>query len=98
MDDTLASARTGITVRLASDVAERVRRIAAHEHRSVASHIQMLIERDLQARDEAERVIHVFVAPELEGEPLGTLQREDGETEERYASRVDTLRVLLGGR
>jgi hypothetical protein len=58
----------------------------------------MLIERDLQARDEAERVIHVFVAPELEGEPLGTLQREDGETEERYASRVDTLRVLLGGR
>ena len=98
MNDTVAPARIGVTIRLDPDVAERVRRIAAHEHRSVAGHIQMLIERDPQARDEAERVIHVFTAPELQGQPLGTLIREEGETDERYASRTEALRILLGGR
>jgi hypothetical protein len=98
MSETSAPNRTGITVRLDPDVAERVKRIAAHEHRSVAGHIQMLIERDLHAREEAERVVHVFTAPELQGEPPGTLLREDGETEERYARRAQTLGILLGGR
>jgi hypothetical protein len=91
------ASRTGITVRLAPDVRDRVQRVAAAEHRSVAGYLQMLIERDLHARDEAERVIHVFTAPEVQGEPPGTLVREDGETDDRYAKRAETLRILLGG-
>ena len=98
MADTTNLTRTGITVRLDPDVRDRVQRIAAHEHRSVAAYVQMLIERDLHARDEAERVIHVFVAPELEGVPPGILGREDGETDEHYAERAETLRILLGER
>jgi hypothetical protein len=98
MSEATAPTRTGVTVRLDPDLAERVKRIAAHEHRSMAGHIQMLIERDLHAREEAERVIHVFTAPELHGEPPGTLVREAGETDERYASRAETLGILLGGR
>jgi hypothetical protein len=89
--------RTGVTVRLPSDVRDRIQRVAAAEHRSIAGYLEMLIERDLQARAEAERVIHVFTVPELRGEPPGTLVREDDETEDRYVRRADTLRTLLGG-
>src|ERR1700692_618852 len=96
INETTNLSRTGITVRLDPDVRDRVQRIAAHEHRSIAAYLQMLIERDLHARDEAERVIHVFIAPELEGEPPGTLVREEGETDARYAERAETLRILLG--
>lgn len=97
MSEAEAPPRAGITVRLDPATRDRVRRIAAFEHRSVAGYVQMLIERDLQARDEAERV-HVFVAPELANEPPGTLLREEGESDERYAERAQTLRILLGGR
>jgi hypothetical protein len=96
MPDTVNLTRPGITVRLDSDVRDRIQRIAAHEHRSIAGYVQMLIERDLHARDEAERVIYVFTAPELKGVPPGTLVREDGESDERYAQRAETLRILLG--
>lgn len=96
MTDTANITRPGITVRLDPEVRDRIQRIAAHEHRSIAGYIQMLIDRDLHARDEAERVIYVFTAPELEGVPPGTLVREPGETDERYAERAETLRILLG--
>jgi hypothetical protein len=95
MDDT--QSRTGITVRLPPDMRDRIQHIAATEHRSIAGYLQSLIERDLQARDEAERIIHVFTVPELQGDPPGTLVREAGETEDRYARRAETLRTLLGG-
>lgn len=98
MSEAEAPSRTGITVRLDPATRDRVQRIAAFEHRSISGYVQMLIERDLQARDEAERVIHVFVAPELADETPGTLLREAGETDERYAERSEALRILLGGR
>ena len=96
MPDTANLTRPGITVRLDPDVRDRIQRIAAHEHRSIAGYVQMLIERDLRARDEAERTVYVFTAPELEGVPPGILVREDGESDERYAQRAETLRILLG--
>ena len=83
-------------MRLGRDVRDRVQHIAAAEHRSIAGYLQMLIVLDLQARDEAERVIHVFTAPELQDEPPGILLREADETEDRHASRVRTSRTLLG--
>jgi hypothetical protein len=97
MSETASSSRAGITVRLPTDVRDRVQRVAAAEHRSIAGYLQMLIERDLRAREEAERIIHVFTAAELQDEPPGTLVREDDESDDRYASRVETLRTLLGG-
>ena len=97
MPDTANLTRPGITVRLDHDVRDRIQRIAAHEHRSIAGYIQMLIERDLRARDEAERVVYVFTAPELEGVPFGPVAREEGETDERYEARAEALRILFGG-
>jgi predicted transcriptional regulator len=88
-------ARTGITVRLPADVRDRVQHIATAEHRSIAGYVQSLIERDLRARDEAERIIHVFA--ELQDELAGTLVREAGETEDRYSRRAEILRTLLDG-
>jgi hypothetical protein len=87
--------RAGITVRLDPATRDRVQRIAAFEHRSIAGYVQMLIERDRQARDEAERVIHVFVVPELAGKPLGTVGREEGESDEDYAARAAALDTLF---
>ena len=98
MSEAEAPPRAGVTVRLDPATRDRVQRIAAFEHRSISGYVQMLIERDLQARDEAERVIHVFVAPELADEPPGTLLREEGESDERYAERSQALQILLGGR
>jgi hypothetical protein len=94
MNDT--ATRTGITVRLTPEVRDRIQHIAASERRSIAGYIQMLIDRDLHARDEAERVINVFVAPELEGKVAGPVGREDGETDEEYASRAEALDTLFG--
>jgi hypothetical protein len=97
MTENASQSPTGITVRLRPEIRDRIQHVAAAEHRSIAGYLHMLIERDLRARDEAERAIHVFTAPELQGEPLGTLIREDDETDEGYASRAATLRALLGG-
>jgi hypothetical protein len=98
MSEAEAPPRTGITVRLDPTTRDRVQRIAAFEHRSVAGYIHMLIDRDLQARDEAERVVHVFVAPELADTQLGTVGREEGESEEDYARRAAALDTLFGPR
>jgi hypothetical protein len=98
MSEAEAPSRAGITVRLDQATRDRVQRIAAFEHRSIAGYVQMLIERDLQARDEAERVIHVFVAPELANEPIGTVGREDSECDEDYAARASALDTLFNAR
>jgi hypothetical protein len=96
MSDTAHPGRAGITVRLDKETRDRVQRIAADEHRSIAGYVQMLIERDLRAREQAERIVHVFTASELEGKPPGKLLRETGETDRRYTKRAETLRTLLG--
>jgi predicted transcriptional regulator len=98
MDDVATTGRSGITVRLDHRLRDRVQQIAAAEHRSVAGYVQMLIERDVNAREETERVVHVFVAPELRDTPLGTVAREDGETDEEYARRAWALDTLFGAR
>lgn len=95
MSDATAT-RLGLTVRLAAPIQERVRRIAEIEHRSVSAYLEQLIERDLAARDEAERVVRVFVDPDLGGVEQGEVVREDGEDDERYARRAATLDHLFG--
>jgi hypothetical protein len=98
MSEVEAPPRAGITVRLDPATRDRVQRIAAFEHRSISGYVQMLIERDLKARDEAERVIRVFVAPELANEPFGTVGREEGESDEDYAARAAALDQLFNAR
>jgi hypothetical protein len=97
MSEAKATPCAAITVRLDPATRDRVQRIADFEHRSIASYVRMLIDRDLQVRDEAEQKIYVFVAPELVGEPIGTVGREERESDEEYAAHAMALRILLEG-
>ena len=90
------TSRTGVTVRLAPDAHERLRKIAEAEHRSVAGYLELLIEREFTALDDAERVVYLHVAPEVADEPQGEIQREAGESEERYNRRRSALIALFG--
>jgi hypothetical protein len=88
--------RPGVTLRLQAEAHERIRRIAEAEHRSISAYLEMLVERDLAARAEAERVVRVHVATELAGTDLPGITREAGETDAEYAARSATLRTLFG--
>lgn len=89
-------ARIAVTVRLEPETHGRLRRIAKHEHRSMAGYLEMLVARELAARDEAERVIRVHVAPELAGLPMGEPDRRPGESDKSYARRKKALDILFG--
>jgi predicted transcriptional regulator len=90
------SARTGVTVRLDPEAHARLQQIAKAEHRSVAAVLERLVEREIKARDEAERVIRIHVAPELQGEPFGDLVRDPCESDRSYARRKKTMAILFG--
>jgi hypothetical protein len=89
------SAAPGITVRFPSPIRERVARLAEVEHRSAAAYIEQLVERDLRQRDEAERIVHVYVAADAP-EWTGTVVRGEQETVEDHAERTTILRQLFG--
>ncbi len=91
-----AATRTGVTVRLAPDAHARLQDMARAEHRSVAALLERLVEREIKARDEAERVIRVHVAPELRGKPFGTPDRHPGESERSHARRKAAIDTLFG--
>lgn len=92
------TARPGVTVRLDPALHARLQRIAKSEHRSVAAFLETLVEREIAARDAAERVIRVHVAPELAGLPQGDILPEPGESDARHARRGATLKALFGAR
>lgn len=90
--------RPGVTVRLDTEAHERLRRIAAAEHRSVATYLELLVARDLAAREDAERVVRVHVAAGLPAVSPGPLRREPNESETRHARRGATVDALFGTR
>jgi predicted transcriptional regulator len=96
MPTTNAAARPGVTVRLDPEAHARLQQIAKAEHRSVAAVLERLVEREIKVRDEAERVIRVYVAPEVQGQPQGEILRHAGESDAAYARRSATLKKLFG--
>jgi predicted transcriptional regulator len=96
MPNATPAARPGVTVRLEPEAHARLQQIAKAEHRSVAAVLELLVEREIQARDDAERVIRVHVALELEGKPFGDPDRRLGESDKSYASRKKTIDTLFG--
>lgn len=95
MPNTSSPPKTGVTVRLAPEVHERLKRIAETEHRSVSGYLEALVEREVAARDQAERVIRVHVAPELAGRPFGDPDRRPGESDKAYTRRKQTIDTLF---
>lgn len=89
------SAAPGITVRFPAPIRERVARLAEVEHRSAAAYIEQLVERDLQRRDEEERIVHIYVAADAP-EWNGTVTRGEDETVEEHAERTSILNQLFG--
>lgn len=92
------ASRASVTIRFNPDTHERLRRIAAAEHRTVAAYLETLVARDLAAREEADRVVRVHVAPELADAPLRPIRREPDESDAEFARRGAVLGALFGAR
>jgi predicted DNA-binding protein len=88
---------SGITVRFPAPMRERLVKVARNEHRSAAAYIERLVEQDLLQREEAERVVHIHVGPNVPA-PIGQIIREEGESPEAHAERAATLNALFGVR
>jgi hypothetical protein len=91
-----SATRPGVTVRLEPEAHARLQQIAKAEHRSVAAVLELLVEREIRARDEAERTIRLHVAQELQGHPFGEPDRRAGESDKNYARRKNTIDALFG--
>jgi hypothetical protein len=83
--------RTGtkvpITLRLDAERFKRLEILARAENRTVTNFVETAVLRDLEAKEEATRVITMFVPPEAAGLTPGPLLRTEGESDERYAER-----------
>jgi hypothetical protein len=80
--------KVAITLRLDADRAARLQAIAAAENRSLTNYVETALLRDLSRRDEAERVITMYVAPGVsESIRPEDVVRAEGESDEAYAER-----------
>jgi len=84
-----------ITLRLDSGRFRRLAAIAGAENRTPTNYIETLVLRDLEAKDEANRVINVYEAPETANLAPGVLERSEGESDERYAQRKKLIDELM---
>lgn len=83
-----AAGKVAITVRLDPERVHRLQAIAEAENRTLTNYVETVLLRDLARREEADRVITMYVAP---GVPE-TIRREDvvragGESDQAYAER-----------
>jgi hypothetical protein len=81
-------AKVAITVRLDAAAARQLQAVAEAENRSLTNYVETALLRDLARREEADRVITMYVAPGAST----TIRPEDvvraeGESDEEYAER-----------
>ena len=69
--------------------------IAGSENRTPTNYVETLVLRDLEAKDETNRVLTVYAAPETAKLVPGELERTKGETNERYEQRKKLVDELL---
>lgn len=86
------AAKVAITLRLDADRVRRLQAIAAAENRTLTNYVETALLRDLARREEADRVITMFVAP---GTPASIrpddVVRAEGKSDEAYAERQDLM-------
>jgi uncharacterized protein (DUF4415 family) len=80
--------KVAITLRLDADRARRLQALAEAENRSLTNYVETALLRELALRDEAERVITMYVAPGTSPSirPEDVIRAED-ETDDAYAER-----------
>src|SRR5919199_314883 len=88
-------ATKAITLRLDPKSFGRLAAIASAENRTPTNYVETLVLRDLEAKDEANRVITVYAAPETVNLVPGELERTEGETDDRYARRKRLVDELM---
>jgi len=80
--------KVAITVRLDANRVRRLQAIAEAENRTLTNYVETALLRDLARREEADRVITMYVAP---GVPTSIrpedVVRAEGESDEAYAER-----------
>jgi hypothetical protein len=80
--------KVAITLRLDAERVRQLEAIARAENRSLTNYVETALLRDLDRRDEAERVITMYVAPGTSTSirPEDVIRAED-ETDDAYAER-----------
>jgi hypothetical protein len=80
--------KVAITLRLDAERVRQLEAIAEAENRSLTNYVETALLRDLERRNEAERVITMYVAPGTSSSirPEDVV-RAEGETDEEYAAR-----------
>ena len=83
-----APGKVAITVRLDADRVRRLQAVAEAENRTLTNYVETALLRDLANRDEADRVITMYVAPGVSTSirPEDVV-RAEGESDEEYAER-----------
>ena len=81
-------AKVAITLRLDADAAHRLQAVAKAENRTLTNYVETALLRDLARREEADRVITMYVAPDTSTSirPQDVVL-VDGESDEKYAER-----------
>ena len=81
-------AKVAITLRLDPDRVARLQAIAEAENRSLTNYVETALLRDLSRREEAERVITMYVAPGVSDSirPEDVV-RAEGESDAEYVER-----------
>jgi hypothetical protein len=87
--------KVAITLRLDAERVAQLQAIADAENRSLTNYVETALLRDLSRRDEAERVITMYVAPGISD----SIRPEDvvraaGESDEDYAARQALMMEL----
>jgi hypothetical protein len=84
-----------LTLRLDPARFGRLAAAAARENRTPTNYVETLVLRDLEAKEDARRVITLSVAPETVDMTPGVLERGEGESDSRYAQRKALFDALL---
>ncbi len=90
-----AGKKIPITLRLDEERYRRLAQLASAENRTPTNFVETAVLRDLDARDEAARVITMHVGADAAELSPGTLLRTEGESHERYAERAALMDRLF---
>lgn len=90
-----AEKKIPLTLRLTEGEFMRLELMATAENRSLANFAETHLLESMAAKEEAARVITMYVPDELKDVQLGPLLRSEGESDERYAERSALLSELF---
>jgi hypothetical protein len=89
------SPKLPITLRLDPVTFKKLEQLARAENRTPTNYVETAVLRDIEAKEEAARVITMFVPKEAADLIPGALLRTAGESDERYAERSELMDKLF---